>query len=184
MSFCTLLASVTDTVVCSVLVLLPVYCALMTSDALLTMNVSLPVPPTMVSTVLPATRVSLPDPATRLSAPLLAVITLLSVLPVSVKAVLPVPVKFCTLLASAMDTDVFSVLLPVLTPSVITSDALFTTNVSLPVPPISVVSPVPATSVSVPDPATSVSAPLLPVITLFNVLPVNVMAAVPMPLRF
>ena len=82
--------------------------ALMTSLLFLITKVSLP---------MPATSVSMPMPEISVSLPLLAVITLFSVLPVSVSAELPRPVRFCTLLASAMDTDVFSVLLPVLAAS-------------------------------------------------------------------
>ena len=55
-----------------------------------------------------------------------------------------------------------------------TSEALLITNVSLPVPPISVARPLPATSTSL---------PLLAVITLARELPVRLIAAVPIPVR-
>ena len=130
------------------LVLLPVNSAVITSDALLITKMSLPVPPTKVST------------------PLLDVITLFRLLPVRVNAALPRPVRFCTFAASVVDTVVCSVLFPELTASIITSDALLITKISLPVPP------------------TRVSAPLFAVITLLSELPVNVMAADPIPVRF
>ena len=51
-----------------------------------------------------------------------------------------------------------------------TSEELFTTNVSFPVPPISVASPPPATSVSAPTLPTIVSAVALPVAVRFELL--------------
>ena len=117
----------------------------------------------------------MPLPATSVSAPLLAVMVFASELPVSIMAAVPVPVRFCTLLASVTETEVFSVLLPVLTPSLITSSALLTTNVSLPVPPTSVARPIPATSTSL---------ALLAVITLARELPVSVILPAPVPVNF
>ena len=56
-----------------------------------------------------------------------------------------------------------------------TSLTLFTTKVSLPVPPTSVATPLPATSVSLPEFA---------VIVLFRPLPVSARFALPLPVRF
>lgn len=110
------------------------------------------------------------------SLPLLPLMQLLSVLPAKVSALVPMAVRFCTVDANVTDAeaDPCPVLMPVLAALGIMSNALLITVVSLPPPP---------TSVATPLHVSSISTSLLARTTSASALPVNVSAALPVPVR-